>query len=304
VTISTGYDSPAAAVLARAVGCTEAVTFRRSRAKADGDRDDSGAGIAEIIGLRVTAYDRLGYIGQTGFPEAESGISEFISLAPALGRRLVFTGYNGAIWDRWRKGDRMIRRTDDSGNNLAELRLRAGFIHVAVPYLGCTSHPSIYRISNSDEMRPWRLDRRYDKPIARRIAEEAGVPREMFGMEKKAAAVAAHLEGFERVMTRASFADFARYVRERSGLGLTTRIALDRARRTLAEGWNRVTGAAPKRMARLLALPVTPAYIPRPGSWGKYALLFHWSMDKLIQRYAVGSTRVRPADPERHRAMG
>jgi len=287
VTISTGYDSPATAVLARAVGCAEAVTFRRSRAKADGDRDDCGAGIGAILGLRVAVYDRLDYLTQTGFPEAEGGISEFLSLAPALDRRLLFTGFNGTIWERCRKPDVVLRRTVDSGNNLGELRLRKGFVHVAVPYLGCASYPSIYRISNSEEMRPWMLGCRYDKPIPRRIAEEAGVPREMFGMEKKAAAVAAHLEGFDRVMTGESFQDFARFVEARQTVGLALRIWADHARRELALLWNRMTAVAPKRLAKLLALPVTPAFIPRPGSWGAYTLLFHWSMEKLLPRYAV-----------------
>jgi hypothetical protein len=33
-------------------------------------------------------------------------------------------------------------------------------------------------------MRPWRLENSYDRPIPRRIAEEAGVPRDLFGQIK------------------------------------------------------------------------------------------------------------------------
>jgi hypothetical protein len=33
-------------------------------------------------------------------------------------------------------------------------------------------------------MAPWRLSNRYDRPIPRRLAEEAGVPRELFGQVK------------------------------------------------------------------------------------------------------------------------
>jgi hypothetical protein len=34
-------------------------------------------------------------------------------------------------------------------------------------------------------MNPWSLGAGYDKPIARRLAEEAGVPRHLFGQAKK-----------------------------------------------------------------------------------------------------------------------
>jgi hypothetical protein len=37
-------------------------------------------------------------------------------------------------------------------------------------------------------MHPWRVGGRYDRPIARRIAEEGGIPRQAFGQRKSAAA--------------------------------------------------------------------------------------------------------------------
>jgi hypothetical protein len=38
-------------------------------------------------------------------------------------------------------------------------------------------------------MDPWRLGNTYDRPIARRIAEEAGLPRHMFGQSKMGSVV-------------------------------------------------------------------------------------------------------------------
>jgi hypothetical protein len=38
-------------------------------------------------------------------------------------------------------------------------------------------------------MNPWRLGNKYDRPIARRIAEEAGLPRQMFGQSKMGSVV-------------------------------------------------------------------------------------------------------------------
>jgi hypothetical protein len=104
---------------------------------------------------------------------------------------MLFTGMNGgAPWDlRPLSVGPFLQRKDTNGNSLAEFRLRAGFIHVPVPYLGCVSHESLYAISLSEAMRPWRVGGDYDKPIARRLVEEAGVPRGLFGTTKKAVAV-------------------------------------------------------------------------------------------------------------------
>ena len=102
-----------------------------------------------------------------------------------------------------------------SGTGLTEFRLRVGFVHVPVPYLGCTNHKSIHQISTSTEMQPWSVGTRYDKPIPRRLIEEAGVSRGMFGTRKKAVAIVAEVDGgFERVMTKESFADFSSFLRE------------------------------------------------------------------------------------------
>lgn len=49
--------------------------------------------------------------------------------------------------------------------------------------------PRLSKIAKSEAMRPWRLNTEYDRPIPRRIAEEAGVPRELFGQKKQAAAM-------------------------------------------------------------------------------------------------------------------
>lgn len=109
----------------------------------------------------------------------------------------------------------------------------------------------------------------------------------MFGVEKKAVAVAAHLEGFERVMTRESYADFSAFVARHRSRRRSATIALDRIGLRLREAWNRRIRVAPYRLARLLTLRVPPGFMPRPGSWGYDTLLFHWSMEKLIPRYRV-----------------
>ena len=58
-TISAGYDSPAAAVFAKSIGCNEALTFEDARPGDSADTADSGAHIATILGMKVTTLDRL-----------------------------------------------------------------------------------------------------------------------------------------------------------------------------------------------------------------------------------------------------
>ena len=46
------------------------------------------------------------------------------------------------------------------------------------------SSRAIHPINRSPEMKPWCVVGNYDRPIVRRIVEEAGVPREPFGNRK------------------------------------------------------------------------------------------------------------------------
>jgi hypothetical protein len=79
-----------------------------------------------------------------------------------------------------------MKRTNlaNTGSGLSEYRLRTGFMHVPVPVFGFNAAQSIRAIGRSEAMQPWRLGTSYDRPIPRRIAEEAGVPRMAFGVKK------------------------------------------------------------------------------------------------------------------------
>lgn len=300
-TISSGYDSPASAVFARKAGCDEAITFRRSRPRDGSDADDSGEAIAQVLGMRVRVFDRLDYLKMKGFPEAEGGITEFLILADHLERRVLFTGFNDAVWSRSSKtASRFIHRTGLSGNSLAELRLRVGFVHLAVPYLGCTSLPSIHRISTSKEMEPWSIGGGHDKPIPRRLVEEAGVKREMFGMGKKAVAIVPQLEGYEKTMTPESLADFSRFYAETATFPVRAKLRLCTMAHQAALiqrelNW-RIAGLASRLSGR--RVPAWPVLIPSgvemTGERGRYAFFFHWSMRKLRARYEVDTVGGAP----------
>ncbi|UCF05094.1 MAG: hypothetical protein JSV33_14415 [bacterium] len=194
-TLSTGLDSPASTVIAVEAGCREAVTFRDT--SWGGDTFDSGIRIAEVLGLTIREFGIREYMSLDGIHEPEfiasgdAGDVHFRTMEEIFRNRLVVMGHIGdTIWDPYAKRitSHMWRR-DASGSSLAEFRMRAGFIHAPVPTFGCIRHPSIHKITMSSEMDPWRIENYYDRPIPRRIVEEKGVDRNLFGQCKKATAV-------------------------------------------------------------------------------------------------------------------
>lgn len=300
-TLSRGYDSPTATVLAQCAGCERAVTFKQSRRGPAGE--DSGTEIAEMLGLSVKEFGRLDYRDEGEFSEIRNsgGPSEFLSFGRYLQGTLLFTGFNGdMIWNKNANpvsGD-MIR-TDASGTSLTEYRIATGFVHLPVPFIGADSHASIYAISNSGEMAPWAVGGTYDRPIARRIVEEAGIPRQKFGQKKRAAGVVVTAEGLDQTMSEASLKDYNRFVLERWDVRKSLVMALSRGVKK-AVLYNELLRRVGARVLRLVGIRGTgmPMVIPKRlrmltfGYLGREALLFHWGVSKLIEQYrAALSTR-------------
>jgi hypothetical protein len=314
-TISTGYDSPACAVLARSVGCDEALTFRTGRELREADwrtTSDNGAEIGARLAMRVKEYDRMDYLRAGGAPEAEvlaygPTTLDAVMLAweKDLPRTMLFTGFHGdKVWDvdNHKVGPDIVRG-DASGATLGEYRLRVGFIHVPAPFIGCTSHPAIDRISHAEEMKPWRLGNDYDRPIPRRIVEEAGVPRGLFGQKKKAATVpmfGTELRG--RELSEAALADFKRYYREHRTLG--NRILAATVMETYALYLKAARIAnfvlrgfkAKARLPYRAPVPLPPAvrYNKRFLPDARGALLNQWGIEKIKTRYAAASGQASP----------
>lgn len=192
-TCSTGYDSAAVAALAHRLGCVEAVTLNKAR----GGVGDSGRPIGEALGLNVHEVDR---------PEAVRGsfaqVAQFLATGmggedycyygflPFLERKIMLTGFHGdKIWEASVQPNAVLARGDVSGGSLQEFRIRRNFLHIPVPMIGALRHADIAAISRSPEMVSYRLNNKYDRPIPRRILEESGIPRMMFGQSKKAASL-------------------------------------------------------------------------------------------------------------------
>jgi hypothetical protein len=203
-TVSTGYDSPAVAVLARRAGCESAVTFTHARADGKSSAEvDSGKPIADVLRYQLKEFDREAYRNFNSFPEAEflaTGMSgedvNMLGLETDLRRSVFFTGFHGGrVWDMHGQPDELLRSKDMSGASMNEFRLRVDFVHVPAPFIGAQRHPKILEIANSDAMKRWSIGTDYDRPIARRIAEDAGVPRAAFGQQKRATTALLHEHG-------------------------------------------------------------------------------------------------------------
>ena len=103
---------------------------------------------------------------------------------------MLVTGFYGdTVWNRVIEAgepDAELKWPSPSGISASEGRLATGFINLALPFLFGRSRASIAQISTSPEMEKWSVGGAYDRPIPRRILEEAGVPRSAFGLRKKA----------------------------------------------------------------------------------------------------------------------
>jgi hypothetical protein len=212
-TQSKGYDSTAVNALASRFGIDMAFTVSGSKgagAFAEQDAllqgDDDGTDIANRLGFPCVAIDRRRfqddlndeYLYFAGIANCEdlnfSGITPHIKEASIL-----LTGTLGEFYyprSNYVKryggiplGTELRRFDLGGGHGLTEVRLETGFIQLPLIYIGAQQRESITRITNSPEMDDWRLNTDYDRPIPRRLAEEAGLPRESFGQKKMATTV-------------------------------------------------------------------------------------------------------------------
>ena len=129
---------------------------------------------------------------------------------------LLLTGHHGdGLWDPVEPASDCIERKGFSGMGLHEFRLRTDFVTVPVVFIGALRHRDIRAISGSEEMQPFSIGGDYDRPMARRIVEEAGVPRALFGQKKKAVNV--NLFHAERMMSDRSRNDMEAFINRRVG---------------------------------------------------------------------------------------
>jgi hypothetical protein len=304
-TLSSGYDSPACAVLAKTIGCRRAVTFSDARQLFErrlASTNDSGIEIARYLGLEIAAFGREDYLAASNFPEAAflatGGGGDDVVLAP-LGERLagsmLFTGMLGdTLWSTRSQdpaASERYRFRFPAGGSLQEFRVQTGFVHVPVPLLTFARHREIERISRSAEMSAWRVGGDYDRPIPRRLLEEHGVPRGAFASEKRAITQPFWRQrASARCMSRASLADFERFRAETAAhfpLGKPQMDLVRNARR------------AYYKVHRLLASVRRDPYAPTAhlAAATTEPLRFHWAVAKVLGKYEAA--RIGQRTPSR-----
>lgn len=95
-----------------------------------------------------------------------------------------------------------------SSLTIYESMLKNNSITISIPLIGGDCWLDMKRISESEEMKPFSIGNHYDRPIPRRLLEEAGVEREMFGMKKFGAGVSYSLDSFSRIRSKMSVHSF------------------------------------------------------------------------------------------------
>lgn len=238
-TQSKGYDSTAVNALAACFGIDKVFTSPQSKehrsfylGKQVVQPSDDGTPICAALGLSCIPIDRMSFrknladehfywAGLDNNPDLNlHQINAFID-TPSL----LLTGNLGEIWytsaaiDKARLAtfnDQLIR-WDQTGHGLAEVRLTTGMVQMAVPFIGARQRRDILNITDDASMDAYRLGGNYDRPIPRRIAEEAGVPRDLFGQTKLASIV--HLPTPNVPITAELRAEFLHHLRKHGLLG-------------------------------------------------------------------------------------
>jgi hypothetical protein len=221
-TSSSGYDSLTVSVLSREMKNQQVICITEDRV----GRNDSGVELIHQLGMEALSFERSAWreepLAETAFIAADGcGRDSWITAArEVLPRRLLLTGNFGDL--PWaipaRPGSSNFCTGSPAGLSMSEFRLIAGFLHCPVPCLGVEHLDAIQTIGAREEMQPWRLNGRYDRPVPRRIIEAAGIQRGHFGTFKTAVNV--HLfreKEFEQFLAgTSSFRDYMQWIRKQS----------------------------------------------------------------------------------------
>jgi hypothetical protein len=193
-TQSTGYDSTAVNAIAAQFGIDK--VFTRTKGKSpkhfaprdhNTQVDDDGTAICQALGLNdVVPIDRRAFAREFAqeylyyaalHSNQDANFHEIMRYVSGVS--VLLTGTLGEMWytaqcskDRPGYINADLKRWDLGGHGLSEIRLVVGFIQLPFVYIGARRREDIVRITG------------YDRPIPRRIAEEAGVPRDLFGQVK------------------------------------------------------------------------------------------------------------------------
>lgn len=295
VPLSRGYDSTAVAALARRHGCREAVTSVDPRTP-----EDCGTPVGEALGMPVTEYPR------SLPPDLDVRVvGEFLASAMGvdLPKAVMAEQLEGAVLLIGNDGDQlfgtrpgMLSRYGNPtaltgpGASYLEFRLRLGMLNFPVPAIVGRHPDAVQAITHSAEMQPWATGTGYDRPIARRIGEEAGVPGHLFGQAKAATShVFVHTDGMPAQASASFEAWLSRLGELPDTGGLRSSVTRWVQKRWVAWMMNgyKTLPLGVREMLRPIVLRPWWAHAHR--MWGsRYLYGFHWGVDQIKDRYEVG----------------
>jgi hypothetical protein len=197
--------------------------------------------------------------------------------------KCLMSGYwAGTQWALARESDwRRIAPTSTAGADFVEFRLRTDFHHVMPPIFGAVLEPGAPRLLDRPEMQAYRIGGHYDRPIPRRLAEEAGIPRAAFGHSKRAANALFHRDGLAAFSERSRRAVEAFAEREGTDLRFRRRRPFTKQERAVIQaaqkvGLDRLVAPLDHRRKSLVH------FEPEFGN-----VLFRWAVSVVRGRYAA-----------------
>lgn len=312
VACSAGYDSAAAAVIARDAGCREAFTFGQPVDRPDSD-EDSGTAIGQALGLAVTEYKTHSYQARPDYPEIEFIASSFAggqvylaATGETLAGRIVVSGYGGDyIWVK-SFGERRAPHFPIyiGGYSQTEFFARAPALDLAMPAVGARNFADIGAISRSAAMAPWSVGGDYDRPIARRIVEDAGIARGSFAVRKRRVTpdydtLTRRAIDLDRFLSPESRAAFEKWFAARRPISRIRNVG----HRLILDSIGRIVWSG--KLARVLARCGIswPPFPARLIHWKvpirKNAFLFNWAVTEQIGKHRAALCR-QDAAPTRH----
>jgi hypothetical protein len=216
------------------------------------------------------------------------------------GRILILGDSDDSIWDpKAAKVSNQLSRPwmrYTLGLSPIEFRLRVGYHALALPFIAARHNQAIHAIVTSEEMRPWSAGGYYDRPLARRIAEEAGLPRDRFGT-RKAASSYSHLTEPSRFSEKA-LKDYRRFVSQRHAEIPSHIYHYWRARARWRQCLWDTLGHGERRYVHSTSLQRRFPFLlnakPIPVPWD-YMFTFQWAVASVRSRYALASAQARQA---------
>ncbi len=238
-TLSQGYDSTAVSSLVKQIGVKTVFTANRLGTilpfTKTVEEMTGAACIARKLGHQLIQLDNKRssisadelYFLATTYPKHHTGAWSEVGLHSMAqhieancSAAVVFFGHHGdSIWpvDPPKENVNKVIVPSRTMGFCSEMRLKSGFINIPLPGFLAADMRDIVTISQSKEMEPWRLHNNYDRPIPRRIAEEAGVDRHLFGMQKK------HIATFYMLPINLKLRkSFLKYLKKEFGIQATT----------------------------------------------------------------------------------